>query len=276
MGANPKDRSAKKTRELSPAEAQEIVQRAEMISREDELFSDVDQADDQAAVMTGGKPLDERSTKKRFRTPEEGPISARPVPSAVLRKWLLPVLLVLLVAGLGIGAWALWPASSPGDQGEDVVVPVVAASPAPVVREAPAPLPENPGPEDSLGEKPEEKPREKKVAARVAPRRRKPKAPHKLNRKAVERLLRRQARDFENCAIGYLKKRGAGSKVKLTLKFEIGSNGLPRAVRLVPKSLESTSLGSCLLAHVRGLRFPRHRDKGASISFPLEFEAGSE
>jgi hypothetical protein len=94
-----------------------------------------------------------------------------------------------------------------------------------------------------------------------------------LNRKHVGAVLRRQGGRLQRCANAHLSKGGAGRDVALTIDFTIESSGRVLSAALRPASLEKGEFGVCLLQEVRKLRFPRHRDKTVSISFPLQFQA---
>ncbi|MBW1873359.1 MAG: AgmX/PglI C-terminal domain-containing protein, partial [Deltaproteobacteria bacterium] len=95
----------------------------------------------------------------------------------------------------------------------------------------------------------------------------------KLSQKMIEKVMRRKGALLQRCADQYLVQENLGKTVALKLKFTIASSGRVEQAGLIPASLETTGFGRCLIKRVRALKFPRHRDRNISISFPLTFQA---
>ncbi len=63
----------------------------------------------------------------------------------------------------------------------------------------------------------------------------------------------------------------ASLRGKLTLKFTIGAAGRVTAIRATNDTLGKPEVGRCIMAKVKGWRFPRPKGKSATFAYPMIF-----
>lgn len=99
---------------------------------------------------------------------------------------------------------------------------------------------------------------------------------NQLSRQDIATVLRKHQASFQQCALSYFEKNPSEQEINLQLELTIASTGKITVFRMLPDHHETSSLGLCFQQKSRQIRFPRHRDKSVSISFPLKFQAVKE
>ncbi len=184
------------------------------------------------------------------------PMPSAPVgPQSKSRAWLWTGLSVILLGGLGAGAW--WGLGLKDHFMDGNTDAGVIAVPTGVDGG-------DGGPGDGaqtamLGDG-------GKDAGRVRPR------PIKLTRAVVKKVLLRHGAQLQRCADDHIAKLRAKRDVKIVLEFSIAASGRVQDAKVSPAKYKSTAFGRCLAKRVRRLKFPRHKGPTMEIGFPLTFQ----